>query len=335
MRLIGIKTLKPGDILAMPVSTSAGKVVLNAGVTLTETYVDKLKQLRIFNVYIEDARFNDVEMIQPLDFKTINKAMQVIRDTYEAVHKSKPVDEYLVMDVSKSIVDYIRNNKDKGVSILSTNAIDDYIIEHSLNVAILTAFMGNRMSFNFNQLCDLVTGALIHDMGRENSREEKTEHIQTGFDIMRRCRGLSLHSSIVCYEHHESFDGTGYPRKLKGTAISEFTRVIRVADMYDNILHGYENDNTPAMPHQAYENILAASGSILDPGVVETFRDTIVFYPNGCTVVLSNGLKGVVIKQNLGSPQRPIVRVFNDTQIIGEIDLLKSLTLFIRDVAAG
>jgi HD-GYP domain-containing protein (c-di-GMP phosphodiesterase class II) len=44
-----------------------------------------------------------------------------------------------------------------------------------------------------------------------------------------------LHSSIVCYEHHENFDGGGYPRKLKGAAISEFSRVIRVA-AYDNTI---------------------------------------------------------------------------------------------------
>jgi len=66
--------------------------------------------------------------------------------------------------------------------------------------------------------------------------------------------------------------------------------------------------------------------------VVETFRDTIVFYPNGCTILLSNGLKGVVVRQNLGSPQRPVVRVYSEDSILGEINLLKSLALFIKNV---
>ncbi|MCX7710307.1 MAG: HD domain-containing protein, partial [Clostridia bacterium] len=235
MRLIGMNSLKAGDVLAMPVCTLAGKVILNAGVEITDAYVEKLKQIRINTLYIEDDRFSDVEFVQALDFKTMNRALQVIRDTYEAVQKNKPFDEYLMQEVSKSIVDYIRENKDKGVSILA-NAVDDYITGHSLNVAILTALMGNKMNFNFNQLCDLVTGALIHDLGRENSQEECPEHTQRGFDIMRKCRGFNLHSSIVCYEHHENFNGTGYPRKIKGTAISEYTRVIRAADMYDTIL---------------------------------------------------------------------------------------------------
>lgn len=332
MRLIGIKTLAPGDKLATSVCSSSGKVILNSGVILNESYIGKLKQMGIHKVYIDDGRFDDVEVIENLDMKTRNTAAQVLKDTYDRVHKGKEVDEYLIKEIAKSIVEYVRSVKDKGVSILSTGAIDEYIVEHSINVAIITAFIGNRMNFNFNQLCDLVTGALIHDMGRENKGEENQEHVQKGFDVMRRCRGMSLHSTITCYEHHENYDGTGYPRRLKGTSISEFSRVIRVADFYDTALHGYENNNVPIMPHQAYEYILAVSGRIVDPEIVQIFRDTIVFYPNGCSVLLNNGLKGVVIKQNMGSPQRPIVRIYNDEQVIGSIDLLKLLTISIKEV---
>lgn len=331
MRLIGINSLKTGDVLAMPICTSTGKVILNSGATISEAYLSRLKNTRVKNVYIEDSRFSDVEVFQSLDYKTVNKALQVIRDTYTAIWKNKPFDEYLILDVAKSIVDYVRDNKEKGVSILA-NIVDDYISGHSLNVAILTAFMGNKMNYNYNQLCDLVTGALIHDFGREDTPDEKPEHTQKGFDVMRKCRSLSLHSSIVCYEHQENLDGTGYPRRIKGSAISEFSRIVRVADVYDNALHGYEHDNNSIMPHQAFEVILAAAGSVLDPKIVEMFRDTVVFYPNGCTVELDNGIMGVVVRQNVGSPQRPVVRVFKDIQVIGGIDLMKTLTLSIKDV---
>lgn len=332
MRLVGIKSLMPGDVLAMAISSSSGKIILNSGVELTEQYINKLKQLNVNNVYIEDERFNDVEMVEPLDAKTKNTVAQVIKDIYESLHKGKNIDEYIIKDISKIIVDCVREYKDKGVSILSIEAVDEYIIEHSMNVAILTAFMGNRMNYNFNQISDLVTGALVHDLGRENIKDEKPEHTQKGFDVMRKYRGLNLHSTLVCYEHHENFDGTGYPRKIKGKSISEFTRIVSVADFYDNVLHGINSENVSLMPHQAYEHILAVSGKILDPDIVEVFRDTIVFYPNGCTVLLSNGLKGVVVRQNLGSPQRPQIRIYNDNKIIGEVDLVKSLTLFIKDV---
>ncbi len=332
MRLVGVGSLAEGNKLAVPVYSSSGKIILNTGVTLTDSYISKLKSMELYKVYIEDDRFNDIEFVESIDIKTKNTAIQVIRDSYELLHKDKTIDEFLIKNVAEEIVDYVRDSKDKGVSILSINAADEYIIEHSINVAILTAFIGNSMAYTLNNLCDLVTGAIIHDFGRENTREEKPGHVQKGLDFMRRCRGLSLHSSIVCYEHHENYDGSGYPRKTKGSAISEFTRIIRVSDLYDNILHGYEYSNEQLMPDQAYEHIQALAGRIVDPEIVKIFRDTIIFYPNGSEVLLSNGLKGIIVKQNIGSPQRPVVRTYNDMGVFGEIDLMKSLTLSIKDV---
>jgi len=332
MRLVGVKSLKPGQQLARPIHTSSGKVVLNSGITLTESFITKLKQIGVHKVYVNDERFSDVEVSQPLDVTTRNIVTKVLSENYIKVHKSKSMDEYAIKDAAKKIVEYTREYRGKGVSILSTEAYDEYVIEHSVNVAIITAFIGNRMSYNFSQLCDLVTGALIHDIGRENVAEEKPIHTSVGFEAARLLRGFNLHSSKVCYEHHENYDGSGYPRKIKGNDISEFSRIVRVADYYDNILHSYENSNESIMPHQAFEGILAVAGQVLDPEIVEKFRDTIVFYPNGCTVSLSNGINGVVISQNEGSPQRPIVRLYNDSGVIGSIDLLKTLTLFIQEV---
>ena len=94
------------------------------------------------------------------------------------------------------------------------------------------------MSFSYGNTYNVVTAALIHDLGRENTIEEAPEHVKKGFDILRKCRGIDLHSSIVCFEHHENFDGSGYPRAFKGDQISEFSRIVRVADIYDEILRG-------------------------------------------------------------------------------------------------
>lgn len=330
MKLVKIDSLTPGDKLAMPINTSSGKVILNSGCTLSESYIHKLKQLGIRLIYIHDDRFGDIEVTENLDINVRNKISQAIQSTYEGLQKGKSVDEFLIKRIAEDIIDYVRNLKDKSVSILSFSTDDEYIIGHSINVALLAAFVGNRMDFTFSQLCDLVTGAIIHDFGRENCKEEKPGHVQKGFELMRKCRGIDLHSSKVCYEHHENYDGSGYPRKIKGSSISLFASIVRVADIYDNFLHGYEN-NIPLMPHQAYECILALSGSVVDPKIVEVFRDTIVFYPNGCPVLLNNNLEAIVVRQNIGSPHRPVVRT-NNSDIIEDIDLLNNLTMFVKDV---
>lgn len=332
MRLVGVNSLLQGDTLALPVSSISGKIILNGGATLSANYIDKLKQLKIPHVYINDGRFDDVEIGQHMDMKSIARGMEITRNAYTQLHQSKAINEYPLMDFSKEIIEYVRNCRDKGINFISTSVIDDYIIGHSINVAILTAFLGNHMNYNYSQLCDLVTAALIHDLGRVGTQDEKPEHCQKGFDAMRKCRGLNLHSSIVCYEHHENFDGSGYPRKIKEKAISEFSRAVRVCDMYDHLLHDYGDHGKPLLPYEAYEYLLAVTNTVLDPEIVQRFRETIVFYPSGSTVLLTNGLKGVVIRQNQGNPQRPVVRIYNETSVIGEIDLLKSLTINIKEI---
>ncbi len=332
MRLVGTNILVQGAVLASPVYSAKGRIILAAGIELNEIYINRLKKLGITKVYIVDIRFEDVEIMQSLDFSTRNEIEKVVGENYTTLHKKGTIDEYSIKNVAKKMVDYIREYREKGISILSLGGIEEYVVTHTVNVAILTAFLGNKMSYKFDQMCDLLVGALVHDLGREDKPLEDPDHIKKGFDVLRKCRGLNLLSSIVAYEHHENYNGTGYPRKLKDVEISEFSRVVRVADYYDNVLNGYENNGVCRMPHQAFEGLLAVSGSILDPEVLIKFRDTIIFYPNGCSVKLNDGSQGVVVKQNMGSPQRPVVRLFNEDSIIGEVNLIDNLTLFIQEV---
>ena len=82
MRLVGVKSLKPGQQLARPIHTSSGKVVLNSGITLTESFITKLKQIGVHKVYVNDERFSDVEVSQPLDVTTRNIVTKVLSENY-------------------------------------------------------------------------------------------------------------------------------------------------------------------------------------------------------------------------------------------------------------
>lgn len=335
MRLVSLRALEPGQKLALPIFTTSGRIILNAGVILTESYIQKLSTFELNKIYIHDARFDDIVIYSPLDWETKKFAQLTLNDTLINITKNKSIDEYVIQDAAQKIIRKVFEFKEMGVSLLTLSAVDNYIIEHSINVAILAAFIGIKLRLNWNQLGTLVTGALIHDIGRENSKYENEDHVQRGYDIMRKCRGLHLSSIHIINEHHENFDGSGYPRKLKGSSIQLFSRIVRVADEYDNALRGYYNQSSSLMPHQAYEVLLALSSKVLDPYLVECFRDIIVFYPNGCTVILNNGFVGVVIKQNNSSPQRPIIRELQNKEHLNEIDLIKNLNLSISDVSVA
>lgn len=136
----------------------------------------------------------------------------------------------------------------------------------------------------------------IHDLGmvgipdkvlnREGalSQEElelMKQHVRLGLQILEQARersglrdGRLFHVACdLVYSHHERWDGSGYPGKLKGEAIPVAGRILAVADVYDALVS--DRPNKPSMPHaQAAAMILAGRGTLFDPEVVDAFAAT-------------------------------------------------------------
>lgn len=331
MKLLGTNDLKTGEKIASPVYASSGKVILGAGVVITQTYIDRLKDLGISNVYVDDEQFDDVEIVEVVNHNTRLQAIGAYKQAHDLFHKGKPVDESAIVNVVKLIVDDIKSNYTNLVNALPSMVVDDYLTGHSINVCILSILMGNNLNYNISQLIDLGVGAFIHDIARKEGMQEDPGHVDNGFEVMRKYRGISLHSSKVIYEHHENYDGSGYPRKIEGDKISQYSRIVSAADYYDSMVF-VEAGQKRLLPHEAYEALLAEASKRFDPEVIEAFRKSVALYPNGCSVSLSNGKKGVVVSQNSGTPHRPVVRVIETGKPERDIDLIANLTLFVQDV---
>ncbi len=109
-------------------------------------------------------------------------------------------------------------------------------------------------------------------------------------------------------DHHERWDGKGYPRGLKGHSISLYARIIGIADTYIALCS--RRPHQPMLPpHQAIEFIVAYSGELFDPELVKIFAREMAVYPVGVTVSLNTGEGGVVSSANIGHIARPLVRV--------------------------
>ncbi|WP_373976456.1 DUF3369 domain-containing protein [Chitinibacter sp. SCUT-21] len=96
-------------------------------------------------------------------------------------------------------------------------------------------------------------------------------HAQLGYDMLRESKPRILKmASIIAYEHHEKWDGSGYPRKLKGDEIHIAGRIIALADVYDALTHArcYKD---PWPRDRVLETIREQSGKHFDPAVVDAF----------------------------------------------------------------
>ena len=156
---------------------------------------------------------------------------------------------------------------------------------HSKRVTAFTIAIARAMGLTAERIRVIARGAFLHDIGKmaipdailrksgplsEEERSIMREHCFRGYQMLRKIPFLSEASEIV-YTHQERYDGSGYPRGLRGNEIPLGARIFAVADTLDAI--------TSDRPYRAAQSIRAAreeitrcSASQFDPDVVRTFQ---------------------------------------------------------------
>jgi HD-GYP domain-containing protein (c-di-GMP phosphodiesterase class II) len=167
-------------------------------------------------------------------------------------------------------------------------------------------------------------GALFHDIGLNEiparlhgspgtltkaEREFRELHCQYGFDLGKKV-GLPPAALNIIVQHHEHFDGSGYPKKLKGDAIDLLARLVAVVNAYDNLCNP-ANIAQALTPHEALSQIFAQQRNRFDPRLLQAFIRFMGVYPPGTVVGLSNEELGLVIKTSSARPLKPTLIMYD------------------------
>lgn len=153
--------------------------------------------------------------------------------------------------------------------------------EHATRVSRLAVALGDELGITGSPLVDIGHGALLHDIGKidmpasilykpapldDEEWAVMRTHPQVGYDLLKRLPSLEGAAEIVLASH-EAFNGTGYPRRLRGEGIPIGARILSVADSYDSMTRPHTQ--RPAMqPAQAIGEIERCSGTQFDPRIV-------------------------------------------------------------------
>jgi HD-GYP domain-containing protein (c-di-GMP phosphodiesterase class II) len=159
---------------------------------------------------------------------------------------------------------------------------------HTDRVVELTLELARRIGVDGEELTHIMRGTLLHDIGKMGipdnilhkpgplTEEEwaiMKQHPQYAYDLMNPIPYLR-HSLEIPYAHHERWDGSGYPRGLKGEDIPLAARIFAVVDIWDALL--YERVYRDAWPEdKVIEYLKSTAGIELDPAIVETFLELI------------------------------------------------------------
>jgi HD-GYP domain-containing protein (c-di-GMP phosphodiesterase class II) len=129
-------------------------------------------------------------------------------------------------------------------------------------------------------------------------------HTTLGFELLKSSNGMHPSAIQAALNHHERLDGKGYCRQINQSAISTFTRMVSIVDVYDAMTSDrvYQKGRT----HLEATNIMISiGGKQLDPELVVKFIESIGVYPPGCLVELTNGIVAIVIEVNEKMRLRP------------------------------
>ncbi|AEE13822.1 metal dependent phosphohydrolase [Thermodesulfobium narugense DSM 14796] len=346
-----VENLKEGDVLAYPVIDEAGRVLIGAGIPLKAIVIKRLKELGFNYVYVEAPGFEDVERLEMISQNTELEIIKTSKDVFGKIKRTQELDPQKIQHLAVTVINEILSKKNIAIVIDDLMVSSDYLFRHLARTMLFCSILGISMGYSENKLRDLAKAAFLHDIGfafiDESIRNKKgklsPEEIETIkqhpklADVILSKNKFSSAVRKAVLQHHERFDGSGYPSGLKGEEIFELARVIAVIDVFEAM-----TSDTPyrkaLFPSEVYEYVMSQSGKLFDPEIVKLFSKKIIIYPTGTSVILSNNLVGVVKSINPSYPLRPVVKVFAKMSDDGtvtylerdmEIDLLKTLDVVI------
>ncbi|WP_308638478.1 HD-GYP domain-containing protein [Paenibacillus silvisoli] len=334
MRKVHIGSVKPGEKLARPIFQENGNILLGAGMELNQRFIDRLEGLGIDMLYIDDPLTEGLEPTTAIQDNTRKAASEAIYKTMnglmdQPVTKGRTIAPELGRTFRKVFGDIVQDlirREEVMVSLTNIHVADSYLFQHSLNVTILAGIIGLAKGYNRMQLEELGMGALLFDIGMTRLPKEiltKTtaltasersimeKHTEEGFNILRAQHDISLLSAHCALQHHERFDGSGYPRKLKRDEIHEYAQIVAIADVYD-ALTSPRPHRRRYTPSEAIEFLFAAGNTYFQLDLIKLFCKHISIYPVATTVLLSSGQAAVVAMNDPLAVHRPIVRVIRE-----------------------
>jgi len=326
MQKINIQFLKPGMEIGKTIYSSDGKVLLSEGLKIKSSYIDKLMDLGITEIYVNTSETSDIDIKDVIEEQNRLAAKEIIKLTMEKVYIGKEFSTELIHETVLSILDDLLNDDGIIMNLSDIRAVDDYTFGHSVNVCVLSLISGISMGYDKDKLIKLGIGAILHDIGKilvsqdilnkpgslnEHEFNEIKKHTQLGYEILQRYPKLDNASMLVVLEHHERYNGTGYPAGKREDEIHEFARIVAIADVYD-ALTSDRVYKKKIFPHEAIEYLISMGNHHFDYDIVKKFTLHVASYPIGTMVQLSSGIQGVVIGNNKNYPNRPKIRCVLD-----------------------
>jgi len=254
------------------------------------------------------------------------EATGVVEAVMQDVRLGRQVDLAQVEPVAEQIMESIFRNPNALLSLGQIRRVDHYTFEHSISVAVLLVTYGRAQELDPEVIYQLGLGGLLHDIGKarvpeailtkpgsltEKEYQVMQGHVTLGLEMVGALPDLPAPTLEVIAQHHERWDGSGYPIGLQGDEIGPYGQMAAVVDVYDAITSDrcYHRGEHPTL---VLRRMLEWSRSHFREEVVHHFIQCVGIYPAGTLVRMESGRLAVVLDPG-EKILYPTVKVFFNT----------------------
>jgi len=269
----------------------------------------------------------------------------------DSIASEASVEARSIDNIAGRLLQAVREERHSYIGFILGGEIKGYDMAKSqVNSAILSAMIALELRMPHHKVLQVVTGALLHDVGMLRMPKDIVEKKGGLSDAeLSRIQSHPLYTykivtkellypedvGLIVVQHHERWDGEGYPRRISGTAIDMGARIVSVADAFEAMVSHKPYRNS-MMGYQAMKNLLSDNLRRFDPDVIKAFIQTMGIYPIGSIILLNNGALARVEEVQASAPLRPRIRILIDEfgkmfkkDEGDKIDLLVEKSLFI------
>lgn len=257
--------------------------------------------------------------------QAIDQTKRIIND----VKMGRQVDYQTSAEALEGVIESAVQNADTIICLSKLSKYDSYTYSHSINVAAIAVVFGEYLGLPRKDLQLLGVAGMLHDIGKTaipsriiNKRarltgrefDEIKRHPFYGHKILERNGSIPQKVCRAVMEHHEKFNGSGYPNALTEGNISVFGRILSLADVYDALTSDRSYKNA-ILPNKALAIMYGMRDQDFSAREVQLFIKCLGIFPSGSLVKLNSGNYGVVFESNPEKPLLPKIKIILDEDL--------------------
>ncbi|WP_034669177.1 HD-GYP domain-containing protein [Bacillus methanolicus] len=356
-----VKELQEGCILSADVYSKTNCPIMKKNTVLNNELINILKLFLIHDVYVEKTLINGmpftpIEVLEDLpDSKEKSeqaalrlsdmflRAVKEYKREFKSWQAGLPINISRIREIILPLIEKAETSISEIFTLHHFSTKDDYIYQHPVAVAILSAFIAKKLNYNKGDIVQIALAGCLADCGMAklsnailfkktsltvNEFEEIKKHPTLSYKMVQKVSLLRDSTKLAIAQHHERLDGSGYPFGEKGNKIHFFAKIIGTADTF----HAMTSERlyrSKQPPFKVLEMMSEDQFGKFDPVILKALMSGIMNFSNGSKVILSDGQVGKILFMDEKAPTRPLIQLLNSNEII---DLGKHRHLFINEV---